>query len=89
MGRMKRAPWLNLRAHHPSTASQQKLKKYKREKSVLLEKHTEKAMQFKRTLMYPANFACNNTNLIWFKKNEIFKDRRKEVAKNRPTILGM
>jgi hypothetical protein len=53
MGRMKRAPWLNLRAHHPSTASQQKLKKYKREKSVLLEKHTEKAMQFKRTLMYP------------------------------------
>lgn len=30
------------------------LKKYKSEKRVLLEKHTAKAMQFKRTLMYPA-----------------------------------
>lgn len=30
------------------------LKKYKREKRVLLEKYTSKAMQFNTTLMYPA-----------------------------------
>lgn len=28
MGKMIKAPWLNLRAHHPSTASQQKLENH-------------------------------------------------------------
>lgn len=72
------------------------LKKYSSEKSVLLEKHTAKAMQFKRTLMYPAIFACNNTNITNppnpLVSRNIFKHKKEEevaISKHPPTIFGM
>lgn len=59
------------------------LKKYKREKSVLLEKHTAKAMQFKRTLVYPAT---SDIFHLKKKKKESFKTYYK--LKGRTNDIG-